>query len=79
MPVLIFTDAAFEEGKATWGMVALDSHSGQENGGEQVIAQAETFACLLAGVHYRDLITRRRTIFFVDNEASRFSLIRGIL
>lgn len=94
VPVLIFTDAAFEEGKATWGMVALDSHSGvrevaggdvphslvaqwQESGGEQVIAQAETFACLLARIHYRNLITRRRTIFFVDNEACRFSLIRG--
>ena len=94
VPVLIFTDAAFEEGKATWGAVALDPQSGlrevaggevptslvaqwQENGGEQVIAQAETFACLLARVHYRNLIAKRRTIFFVDNEACRFSLIRG--
>ena len=27
-PVIVFTDAAYEDGKATWGIVAVDLHTG---------------------------------------------------
>ena len=94
IPVLIFTDAAYEGGVATWGSVVIDPASGVRAvnagtipaplvkfwtnvAGAQVICQAESFAAVLARIHFRSVLFRRRAILFVDNQPSRFSLIRG--
>ncbi|CAE7385689.1 unnamed protein product [Symbiodinium sp. CCMP2592] len=42
---------------------------------EQVIAQAEAFAVVLARESFRSLIHGRRTIYFIDNEGAREVLI----
>lgn len=93
-PILIFTDAAYEDGVATWGCVFVDPASGiaevsggtipqmliscwQELAGKQVITQAEAFVVFVARKHYELAIRQRRVIFFVDNEAARYSLIHG--
>lgn len=41
------------------------------------IGELETIAVLLAAHIWRDHIAGKRVLFFVDNEGSRFSLIRG--
>ncbi|CAJ1408832.1 unnamed protein product [Effrenium voratum] len=46
--------------------------------GEQLICQIELFAVLWARWRFRDLIRDRRTIFWIDNESARFSLIKGV-
>ena len=91
--VLSFTDAAYEDGSATWGCVVdpltnISEVSGgsipkklvscwQKLAGQQVIAQAEAFAVLLARKSYELLIRQRSVIFFVDNEAARYAMIHG--
>ena len=92
--ILIFTDAASEDGVASWGYVFVDPASGiaevsggtipqmlvscwQELAGKQVITQAEAFVVFVARKHYELVIRQRRVIFFVDNEAARYSLIHG--
>ena len=45
---------------------------------QQVITLAEAFTALLARVSVLRLITRRRVIFWIDNEGARYSLIKGI-
>ena len=89
----MFTDAAFEDGKATWGIVLLDLASNKrevcggvipqalvdfwlEGAGEQVITQAEAFAMVLARTAYSPTLSRRRSIWFVDNEACRCAMIK---
>ncbi|CAE7492473.1 unnamed protein product [Symbiodinium sp. CCMP2592] len=44
---------------------------------EQVIAQAEAFAVVLAREAFRNFIHGRRTIYFIDNEGAREVLIKG--
>ena len=92
--VLVFTDAAFEGGQATWGVVILDLVSNRREvsggviprelvdfwlaeAGEQVITQAEAFAMVLARIAYGPSLSRRRSIWFVDNEACRCAMIKG--
>ena len=94
-PVLIFTDAAYEENVATWGIVVIDMISNtrtalggeipralveawHELGSQQVITLAEAFAVLLARISFRSLLTKRRVIFWIDNEGARYSLIKGV-
>ena len=93
-PVLIFTDAAFEGGVATYGVVCLDPVSGRREvfggvipqhltdfwlqWGSQVIAQAEAFAMLVARIACRPVLQNRRVIFFVDNESCRYSCIKAL-
>ena len=94
-PVLVFTDAAYENGVATWGIVVLDQVTNLRTalggnipsslveawhnlGSDQVITLAEAFAVLLARVVFRETLTKRRALFFVDNEGARYSLIKGV-
>ena len=44
---------------------------------DQVIAQAEAYAVVLARESFRNLIHGRRTIYFIDNEGAREVLIKG--
>jgi hypothetical protein len=46
--------------------------------GEQLICQIELYAMVAVRWQYRKLIAQRRVIWFVDNEAARFSAIKGI-
>ena len=92
--VLVFADAAFEGGQATWGVVVLDLANNRREvsggviprelvdfwlaeAGEQVITQAEAFAMVLARIAYSPSLSRRRSIWFVDNEACRCAMIKG--
>ena len=94
-PVLVFTDAAYENGVATWGIVVIDPATEVRTalggeipaslvdawhslGSDQVITLAEAFAVLLARVVFRKTLTKRRALFFVDNEGARYSLIKGV-
>ena len=92
--VLVFTDAAYENGVATWGIVLHDDLSGTSNVlagvfpvwlvkhwselvGDQVITQAESCAALLARRNFVVQLSQRRVVFYIDNEAARFSLIKS--
>lgn len=93
--VLIFTDAAYEDDIATWGIVVIDTISDTRTaldgeipkflveawhnlGSQQVITLAEAFAALLARISFRNLLTKKRVIFWIDNEGARYSLIKGV-
>ena len=86
-PVLIFTDGAFEpEGTTVGGVVfsgniveafgfkvsqaQVDSWKTKLNQ-EQLIGQAELFPVLVAKWTWAKLLTGRRCILFIDNEAAR--------
>ena len=93
-PILVFTDASFEQNVARWGIVIIDSITcgGKVFEGQvpealvkvwqteeklQVICEAESFAVLLARHQLSAMYPNRKAIFWVDNEASRMSLIKG--
>ena len=46
--------------------------------GEQIITQVELFAVLAARIHLADTCRSRKTVYYIDNDAARFSLIRGL-
>ncbi|CAE7475744.1 NAGLU [Symbiodinium sp. CCMP2592] len=64
-PLVIFNDAAYEQG--LW-------HQDTE---DQIIAQAEAFAMVIARDYAATFAKGRRTFFFVDNESARCCMIRG--
>ena len=45
--------------------------------GQQIICEAEMYALLLARLHLGKRFSKRRMIFWVDNEACRFSVIKS--
>ena len=46
--------------------------------GEQIICQIELFAMVVIRWQFQWLLANRRVIWFVDNEAARFSTIKGL-
>lgn len=50
----------------------------QSSGAKQIISQSELATVVLARVETKALLKNRRVIFFVDNEAARFALIKGV-
>ena len=44
---------------------------------EQILPQAEAFAGLVTRYHYKETLLNRPSLWFVDNEAARYSLIKG--
>lgn len=50
----------------------------QSSGGKQIISQSELATVVLARVETKALLKNRRVIFFIDNEAARFALIKGV-
>ena len=93
-PILLFTDAAFEEGAAGIGAVLVDTLGGrpevydgqvpedlirhwQSTGQQQVISQAELAVVVAMRRMLKERLLGRRVIYFVDNEAARFSLLKG--
>ena len=50
----------------------------QSSGAKQIISQAELATVVLTRDETKRLLENRRVIFFVDNEAARFALIKGV-
>jgi hypothetical protein len=92
LPVLVFTDAAAENGSAQYGILLIDRDKRLIAGsqipqalvslwlqevGDQIICQAELFPILLAKYVWSTIFHRRRVLVFVDNEPARFGLIKA--
>lgn len=92
-PILVFTDAAFDNDIATLGAVVfIDDEkmvydgaipvsvvkAWQKMTGKQIISQAELAAVVAIQYEMADRFRSRRIIYFIDNEAARFSLIKGV-
>ena len=95
LPILIFTDSAFEKGIATMGALVIlpdgepplvfDGSIPQQiinkwtsSGSKQVIAQAELLTVVAMRYNLRHMLHRKKVIFFIDNEAARFALIKSV-
>ena len=90
--VIVFTDAAFENGKATYGIFCIDLtctwvagsdipdslvKHWQSMGSEQVISQAELYPVVLTKLFSLSSWTHRKVVYYVDNDAARFGLIKA--
>ena len=61
-----------------WGTVSTDiMNHWRSKGISQLISQIELFVVLLVKYEYREMLTNGASIFFIDNEAARYSLIKG--
>ena len=61
-----------------WGTVSTDiMDHWRSKGIFQLISQIELFVVLLVKYEYREKLTNGASIFFIDNEAARYSLIKG--
>ena len=93
-PILIFTDASWENQTGGVGAVVIDTvggrvviYSGQiadalkqhwvTEVGEHLICQLELYVMVSLRWTLKNFLHNRRTIWWVDNEAARFSLIKG--
>ena len=93
-PFLIFTDGAWEAGRAGIGAYTLDVLTGQglmwegtvpdsivkrwvSEVGEHIICQIELYAMVCIRRMLAPELRGRRSIFFVDNDSARFSIIKG--
>ena len=91
-PVIIFTDGAWEQGRASAGAVVVDgddrfaftievpqrlvSHW-LDKAGEQIISQTELWALVLVKWTFKDHCTGRRIVAWIDNEAARACTIKA--
>ncbi len=93
-PILIFTDASWEDQSGGLGAVVIDTvggrvaiYSGQiadtlkhhwlKEGGDHLICQLELYVMVSLRRSLKNFLHNRRTMWWVDNEAARFSLIKG--
>lgn len=53
-------------------------HNWRKKVGEQLICQIELFAILSARWRFKELLVDRRSIWWVDNDAARYGLIKGL-
>ena len=44
--------------------------------GDQVIGQAEIYPVVLAKLHWRNVLSNRRVLYFIDNDSARFALVK---
>ena len=94
-PVLVFTDSAFKDGRASLGAVVFFPEKEQplvfdgvvpddiveawsNQTGKQVICQSELLAVVTLRARLKQAFNKRKIILFVDNEAARYCLIKGI-
>jgi hypothetical protein len=90
-PIVVFTDAAADDTSATYGLVLFDGTSRyaaareipaglvsqwKSEVGSQIICQAELYPVILAKLKWAKKMTNRRVLFFIDNEAAKFSMIK---
>jgi len=91
-PVAIFTDGAWEGGKATSGAVLIDGETRLafkisvpsklvdhwlRLAGEQIISQVELWALVCFKWSQKERLLNRRVIEWIDNEAARVSVIKA--
>lgn len=92
-PAVIYTDGAFESEHGTWGAVVVVPRLGINaiHGGsvdnlmrhwtshelQQKICQIELVAVLLVRYCYRKELATCSAMYFVDNEAPRYCLVKG--
>ena len=93
-PFLIFTDRAWEAGRAGIGAYTLDLLSGEtemwedvvpepivakwrREVGDHIICQIELYAMVWLRKMLATRLTRRRSIFFMDNDSARYAIIKG--
>ena len=93
-PILIFTDGAWEDGRAGIGAVIIDLSNNfsvvlegcvpdpllqmwLREVGDQLICQIELYTMVVIRWVYASMLQGRRTIWWVDNDAARYSLIKG--
>ena len=91
---MIFTDGAWEDGRAGIGAVIIDLSTNfsvvlegsvpdpllqmwLREVGDQLICQIELYTMVVIRWVYASLLQGRRTIWWVDNDAARYSLIKG--
>ena len=92
VPILVFTDAAAQDQSASYGILFIDKQVRLIAGssipqalvqkwlkevGSQIICQAELYPILLAKLVWNKQMSGRRVLFFIDNEPSRFALIKA--
>ena len=94
-PIIVFTDAAFENTRATMGALVCDPSGGSpfvydgvvpsnivtkwmDAGSKQIIAQAELFTLVVLRDSLKRILHNRKAIFFIDNEAARFCIIKAL-
>ena len=91
-PIIVFTDAAYEQGKATYGVFCIEP-SGRwvaagdvpdvlvdlwrSNGSEQIIAQAELYPIILLRFMVGSAWTHKKIVYYIDNDAARYGLIKA--
>ena len=91
---MIFTDSAFHDELATMGaavffpsgetlvydgeIAASTVKAWQSLAGKQIISQAELAALLSIQHSLASRLSGKRVIYFIDNEAARFSAIKGV-
>lgn len=94
VPVVIFTDGSWENGKSGLGSIIFDPTDGfvevvsgecpaallkawENQVGKQIICQLELYMLVLVRSLYAQRLQGRRALFFIDNEAARFAVIKG--
>ena len=50
----------------------------QSGGIEQVISQAELATAVAVRINFKKVLKGRKAIFFIDNEAARYALIKSV-
>ena len=61
-----------------WGTIEAALVSAwKSSSGEQIISQAEAYAVLVLRYRYSYTLLNRPSLWFIDNEAARYSLIKG--
>ena len=90
--VLVFTDAAYENQRATYGVfIIMDGarwtaagevpesllRNWTSQGIQQVITQAELYPVLLVRLALGEQLIHRKTVYYIDNDAARFGLIKA--
>ena len=91
-PVLIFTDGAWEGGRASAGAILIDgaerygyiiavptvlTDHWRQHAGEQIISQIEFWALVTVRWVFRAKLENRRVISWIDNEAARACAIKA--
>ena len=92
-PILVFTDGSWDGTYAGIGAAVIDTltdermvYAGEvpseltkawSRTSSQIISQIELFALVLIRWIWKEKMTDRRCIFFIDNEAARYAAIKG--
>ena len=74
----VVLDTASDSGRVFQGVIPEHIlRPWKKDAGDHLICQIELFAVVAIRLALRDLLKRRRVIFWIDNEAARFGLIKN--